>query len=39
MILAYITQIAVGFTVLLALIFKPSDFLVGMILFLMGMVT
>ena len=38
MYLAYITQALVGFNVLLALLFKPSDFLIGLILFLMGMV-
>ncbi len=38
MILAYITQIAVAFNVLLALLFKPSDFVIGAILFLLGMV-
>jgi hypothetical protein len=38
MILAYVTQILVGFNVLLALLFKPGDFPVSFILFLMGMV-
>jgi uncharacterized membrane protein YjdF len=38
MYLAYITQALVGFNVLLALIFKPSDFPISLILFLMGMV-
>lgn len=38
MILAYIIQALVGFNVLLALIFKPGDFPIAAILFLMGMV-
>ncbi len=38
MILAYVTQALVGFNVLLALLFKPSDFVIGSVLFLMGMV-
>ena len=38
MVLSYIAQVLVGFNVLLALLFKPGDFPVAFILFLMGMV-
>jgi hypothetical protein len=38
MYLAIITQALVGFNVLLAMLFKPEDFVIGSILFLMGMV-
>ena len=37
MYLAYITQALVGFNVILALVFKPSDVPIGIILFLMGL--
>ncbi|MEN6342249.1 MAG: hypothetical protein ABFC89_06775 [Methanospirillum sp.] len=38
MYLAYIIQALVGFNVILAVLFKPSDVVVGTILFLLGMV-
>ena len=38
MYLAYLAQALVGFNVLLALLFKPSDFPIAAVLFLMGMV-
>jgi len=37
MYLAYITQVLVGFNVLIALLFKPSDVVIGTILFLIGL--
>ena len=37
MLLAYLAQALIGVNVLLALLFKPSDFVIGVFLFLAGM--